>query len=59
MIAAEYKTASAVVRVHDDCVEGSADACLSRIRSILSASCRRRAVEQRTPDAQEKHGLTG
>ncbi len=55
MIAAEYKTASAIVRVHDDCFGDSADACLSRISSVVSASCRRRAAEQRTAAAVSQH----
>lgn len=55
MIAAEYKTASAIVRVHDDCFEASADACLARISSLVSASCRRRAARQRTAAAAPQH----
>lgn len=55
MIAAEYKTASAIVRIHDDCCESSADACLSRISSLVSASCQRRAAEQRTAAAVSQH----
>lgn len=55
MIAAEYKTAAAIVRIHDDCCEYSADACLSRVSSVVSASCRRRAAQQHTAAAASQH----
>lgn len=42
MVAAEFKTPAATIRIHDDCVEGSADGSISRLGRIVSRSYQRR-----------------
>lgn len=47
MIAAEYTTGTAVVRVHDDFCGTQIEQCLARINDVVSQSYRRRSVEQK------------
>lgn len=46
MIAAEYRTDRAVVRIHDDSCGLAADGTLLRISSVVSASYKRRSTER-------------
>ncbi|WP_281692615.1 hypothetical protein [Agathobaculum desmolans] len=47
MIAAEYTTGTAVVRVHDDFCGIQIEQRLARINDVVSQSYRRRTVEQK------------
>lgn len=47
MIAAEFKTDFAVVRIHDDCCGEIAEQRISRINHVVSASYKRRAMDQK------------
>lgn len=45
MIAAEFKTPAATIRIHDEYFEAAADGCISRLSHIVSESYRRRQMQ--------------
>ena len=45
MIAAEFKTPTATIRIHDEYFEAAADNCICRLSRIVSESYRRRQVQ--------------
>lgn len=42
MVAAEFKTPAATIRIHDDCVEDWTDGSISRLGRIVSRSYQRK-----------------
>ena len=44
MVAVEFKTAMATVRIHDEYCESTADRCISHLGRIISASYKRRQL---------------
>lgn len=46
MIAAEYKGSGVVVRVHDECIAGTSEQCLSELGRIVSKAYQRRKLAQ-------------
>lgn len=45
MIVAEYESGKVVVRIHDECINGVTDQCLSELGRIVSNSYKRRKQE--------------
>lgn len=45
MIAAEFKTSTATIRIHDEYIEAAADGCIRRLSRIVSESYRRRQMQ--------------
>lgn len=45
MIVAEYESGKVIVRIHDECINGVADKCLSELGHIVSNSYKRRKLE--------------
>ena len=51
MIAAEFKTPTATIRIHDDYFEAVADSRVCRLSSIVSGSYKRRQMQNSTASA--------
>ena len=45
MIATEFKTPTATIRIHDEYFEPTADSCICRLSQIVSESYKRRQLQ--------------
>lgn len=53
MIATEYKTPTATIRIHDEYFETMTDSCIGRLSRIVSESYKRRQMQNNVVAAQD------